>query len=69
MHIYCTSNTDYDGKILSITIGKYYQLTDTDSIGFRIIDNNGNNFWYIKDRFEPIHITRERKIKLINGKV
>jgi hypothetical protein len=55
--------------LLSITIGKYYKLTDTDNIGFRIINDNNDNYWYCKEYFEPIDITRERKIKLINGKI
>lgn len=68
MHIYCINNIQkFDGeeKELSITIGQYYKITDTDNIGFRIIDNNGNNYWYCKEYFEPINITRDNKIKNI----
>ena len=64
MHIYCISDVQKsDGEKLSITIGEYYQLTETDSIGFRIIDNNENNYWYCKEHFEPINVTRDNKIK------
>jgi hypothetical protein len=50
-------------EISSITIGSRYLVTDFDSIGFKIINNNGHNYWYDKDKFEPIEITRNKKLE------
>ena len=46
-----------------IKIGGYYQVTNEDSLGYRVIDELGRNYWYIKECFEPIEETRD---KLIN---
>ena len=46
-----------------IKIGSFYKVTNEDSLGYRVIDELGRNYWYIKECFEPLEETRE---KLIN---
>ena len=61
MIITCIDSTDdfYPSlKIKSLTIGNRYIVIDRDDIGFRIIDDFGNEYWYDSSRFEPIEITR-----------
>jgi hypothetical protein len=56
------------GRLEGLKIDTYYQLTDIDTIGYRIIDELGRNLWYIKANFEPIEDTRDKKInQLINN--
>jgi len=47
----------------TIQVGKYYLVTDIDSIGYRIIDDLGRNYWYTKELFEPLE---EKRNILIN---
>ena len=47
----------------TIQVGKYYLVTDIDSIGYRIIDDLGRNYWYTKELFEPLE---EKRDNLIN---
>ena len=46
-----------------IKIGSFYKITNEDSLGYRVIDELGRNYWYIKECFEPLEETRD---KLIN---
>jgi hypothetical protein len=55
--ITCIDSTDFYTKT-SLTIGRRYLVTERDNIGFRIIDDFGNEYWYDSSRFEPIEITR-----------
>ena len=53
---------EYTNKL---TINKYYQVTDIDDIGFRIIDDNNNNYWYTKELFQSPEDNREEKLNTI----
>jgi len=46
----------------AIKVGNFYQVTDKDKFGYKIIDDSGRNYWYIKDCFESIQETRNNKI-------
>ena len=46
----------------ALKVGNFYQVTDKDKIGYKIIDDLGRNYWYVKDCFEPIQETRNDKI-------
>ena len=67
MKIKCIKNHDGVGtdkdRLKGLRIDAYYQVTDIDTIGYRIIDDLGRNFWFTKDRFEPIEESRD---KLLN---
>jgi hypothetical protein len=63
MKIKCIKNHDSVGRLKGLRIDAYYQLTDINNIGYRIIDDLGRNFWFTKDSFEPIEETRD---KLLN---
>jgi len=63
MTIKCIKNHDSIGRLKGLRIDAYYKVTDIDSIGYRIIDDLGRNYWFTKDSFEPIE---ERRDKLLN---
>jgi len=63
MRIKCIKNNDSVGRLKGLRIDTYYKVTDIDSIGYRIIDDLGRNYWFTKDSFEPIEETRD---KLLN---
>jgi len=63
MRIKCIKNNDSVGRLKGLRIDAYYQVTDIDTIGYRIIDDLGRNYWFTKDSFEPIEETRD---KLLN---
>ena len=46
----------------ALKVGNFYQVIDKDNIGYKIIDDLGRNYWYVKDCFEPIQETRNDKI-------
>jgi len=46
----------------ALKVGNFYQVADKDKIGYKIIDDLGRNYWYVKDCFEPIQETRNDKI-------
>lgn len=58
--------TDYtrisDGSQPGIIVGRYYEVIDQDTIGYKVIDEFGRRLYYIKSCFEPIEVTRDRKI-------
>lgn len=73
MRIKCIKNNDKHSnsegvdRLEGLRIDTFYQVTDLDNIGYRIIDDLGQNFWYSKDKFEPIEDARNKKInQLIN---
>ena len=63
---------DYKGDSIALTknypyrpalkVGNFYQVIDKDNIGYKIIDDLGRGYWYVKDCFEPIQETRNDKI-------
>ena len=55
MKIKCIKNHDSVGKLKGLRTDTYYQVTDIDMIGYRIIDDLGRNFWFTKD-LSLIHI-------------
>ena len=63
MTIKCIKNQDSVGRLKGLRIDAYYQLTDIDTIGYRIIDDLGRNYWFTKDSFEP---NEEIRDKLLN---
>ena len=65
MMIKCKSDNDSVGKLKGLTIDKSYKVTDIDSIGYRIVDNELRNFWYTKDLFYPIDEERNKKLNQI----
>ena len=55
------------GRLKGLRIDAYYQVTDIDTIGYRIIDDLGRNFWFTKDSFEPIEESRDKLLsELLN---
>lgn len=56
MKIKCISDKEING----ITINTCYHLIDTDVIGYRIIDDHGRHFWYIREHFEAIEEARDK---------
>jgi hypothetical protein len=65
MIVKCKSDNDSVGKLKGLTIDKSYKVTDIDSIGYRIVDNELRNFWYTKDLFYPIDEERNKKLNQI----
>jgi len=63
MRIKCIKNNDSVGRLKGLRIDAYYQVTDIDTIGYRIIDDLGRNYWFTKGSFEPIE---EKRDKLLN---
>ena len=55
MIVRCKRNCDVLGDISirskSITPDKSYWVTEVNDIGFRIINDDGDNFWYVKEKF------------------
>jgi hypothetical protein len=51
MRVKCIKDYDTVDKLKGLTLDTYYQLTDIDNIGYRIIDDLGRNFWYTKECF------------------
>ena len=60
MKVKCIKDHDSVGRLKGLRIDTYYQLTDIDTIGYRIIDDLGRNFWFTKDSFEPIEESRDK---------
>jgi hypothetical protein len=50
------------GKNPGLTIDKLYKVTDTNSIGYRIVDDKERNYWYTKDLFYSIDEERDKKL-------
>ena len=65
MIVRCKSDNDSVGKLKGLTIDKSYVVTDIDSIGFKIFDNELRNYWYTKELFYPIDEERNKKIEKI----
>jgi hypothetical protein len=53
----------------SITPDKSYRVTEIDNVGYRIINDNGQNFWYTKDKFYSIDEVRDIMINEILNEV
>jgi hypothetical protein len=65
MIVRCKLDNDSVGKLKGLTIDKSYPVTDINSIGYRIVDNELRNYWYSKELFHPIDEERNRKIEQI----
>jgi len=65
MIVRCKSDNDSVGKLKGLTIDKSYVVTDIDSIGFRILDNELRNYWYTKELFHTIDKEKNKKIEKI----
>jgi hypothetical protein len=62
MIVRCKLDNDSVGKLKGLTIDKSYMVTGIDNIGYRIIDDVLNNYWYTKELFYPIEDERETKL-------
>jgi hypothetical protein len=62
MIVRCKLDNDSVGKLKGLTIDKSYIVTRIDNIGYRIIDDVLNNYWYTKELFYPIEDERETKL-------
>jgi hypothetical protein len=62
MIVRCKLDNDSVGKLKGLTIDKSYMVTGVDNIGYRIIDDVLNNYWYTKELFYPIEDERETKL-------
>ena len=73
MIVRCKINYDVLDDILimskSITLDKSYEVTEVDNIGFRIINDDGDNFWYVKEKFYSIDEVRDIMINEILNEV
>ena len=73
MIVRCKKNYDVLGDISttypSITPDKSYRVTEIDNVGYRIINDNGQNFWYTKDKFYSIDEVRDIIINEILNEV
>jgi hypothetical protein len=73
MIVRCKRNCDVLGDIsirsTSITPDKSYRVTEIDNVGYRIINDNGQNFWYTKDKFYSIDEVRDIMINEILNEV
>ena len=73
MIVRCKINYDVLDDIIimskSITINKSYKVTEVDNIGFRIINDDGDNFWYVKEKFYSIDELRDIMINEILNEV
>ena len=68
MKVKCINNEEY---IMSLTIGKEYEVITQDDFHYRIKDNKGQQFGYKKERFEICKETNsnnERKVNKMNLK-
>ena len=73
MIVRCKINYDVLDDILimskSITPDKSYKVTEVDNIGFRIINDDDDNFWYVKEKFYSIDEVRDIMINEILNEV
>jgi hypothetical protein len=73
MIVRCKINYDVLDNIsiisTSITPDKSYRVTEVDDIGFKIINDNGQNLWYAKDKFYSIDEVRDIMINEILNEV
>ena len=53
----------------SITPDKSYWVTEVNDIGFRIINDDGDNFWYVKEKFYSLDEVRDIMINEILNEV
>lgn len=63
MRLKCIKCYDTIARLKGLTLGNYYQITDIDKHGYRVIDDLGRNYWHTKECFEPLEETRD---KLLN---
>ena len=73
MIVRCKTNINKLGEISiilkSITPDKSYWVTEVNDIGFRIINDDGDNFWYVKEKFYSIDEVRDIMINEILNEV
>jgi hypothetical protein len=65
----CDVLDDISIRSKSITPDKSYRVTEVDDIGFKIINDNGQNFWYSKDKFYSLDEVRNIMINEILNEV
>jgi hypothetical protein len=73
MIVRCKTNINKLGEISiilkSITPDKSYWVTEVNDIGFRIINDDGDNFWYVKEKFYSLDEVRDIMINEILNEV
>lgn len=73
MIVRCKTNINKLGEISiilkSITPDKSYWVTEVNYIGFRIINDDGDNFWYVKEKFYSLDEVRDIMINEILNEV
>lgn len=63
MRVVCIEISDEFSYIREfITTGKIYDVIEDDSIGYRIIDDNGNDGFYSKSRFRKLSYVRNERL-------
>lgn len=67
MIVRCKSDNDSFKKLVGLTIDKSYQVTETNNIGYRIIDDLFRNFWYTKELFYTIAEERDNRLLILFG--
>ena len=65
----CDVLDDISIRSKSITPDKSYEVTEVDDIGFKIINDNGQNLWYAKDKFYSLDEVRDIMINEILNEV
>lgn len=73
MIVRCKTNINKLGEtsiiLQSITPYKLYVVNEVNDIGFRIINDDGDNFWYVKEKFYSIDEQRDIMINEILNEV
>lgn len=73
MIVRCKTNISKLGEIsiilTSITPDKSYWVTEISDTGFRIINDDDDNFWYVKEKFYSIDELRDIMINEILNEV
>jgi len=73
MIVRCKTNINKLGEtsiiLQSITPDKLYVVNEVNDIGFRIINDDGDNFWYVKEKFYSIDEQRDIMINEILNEV
>lgn len=65
MKVICIDINNGDTTLLHMTIGKTYNVLDTDNHGYLITSNNSRPQWYSKRRFIPLSDIREEILNKI----
>jgi hypothetical protein len=59
MKVVCIYNENFESYL---TIDKSYDVIEERSLNYKIIDNDGDEFWYFAEWFKPLSEMRNEKI-------